>query len=180
MQELSSVFQWINEQPKDCVVLVKGKPNSPYYWNGLIPAFTHCNIYNSAEVFSLLPTERIYHNYLTYLFFNGVSADGIEEYLQNHAEDAKRYLFTHWKEIYGVTQFPDFIESALAEKKAKIPVLYREYLTSDMRAQLQTYKLNYILVEGELLGPVADFVDHFPRVFMTGDISIYEFNFPQK
>jgi len=55
VQSYVSIFDWLNEKEKDCVVLVINETSEGgYNLAGLVPAFTHCNTYNSNWVFSLM------------------------------------------------------------------------------------------------------------------------------
>jgi len=142
LQSYGGVFAWLNNQPKDCVVLTLDETNKAYNLNGLIPAFTHCNIYAANWV---ARPDRAYDSYLTLLRLRGVMGNDVDEYLRQHKYEATTYLFSNWKSLFGIQQFPDVSDPALAEKIHKIPQDYKQFMQQDFRAALSKYRLDYIL-----------------------------------
>ncbi|PIR92509.1 hypothetical protein COU01_01485 [Candidatus Falkowbacteria bacterium CG10_big_fil_rev_8_21_14_0_10_44_15] len=142
LQSYGGVFAWLNNQKKDCVVLTLDESNGAYDLNGLIPAFTHCNIYSANWV---ARPDRAYDSYLTLLRFKGVTEGDIGEYLQQHRREALAYLFSNWKSLFGIQQFPDVSDPKLEEKIKTIPHDYQQFMRQDFSEALNKYRLDYIV-----------------------------------
>ncbi|MEK7566765.1 MAG: hypothetical protein AAB527_01365 [Patescibacteria group bacterium] len=174
LQSRATLFDWLNRKDKDCVVLVANQPVNSHDLNGLISAFTHCNTYNYNWIFSLMPDDRIYHNYLVRLFFNGATSETIQDYLGSHKREAQNYLFSNWKGLYGVRQFPDFSDDILPERLKKIPDDYRRFLVRDVSAELKKYRLDFILSTGPLAEPVKKQLPTIKLIEEINDYFIYQ------
>lgn len=155
LQNSRPLFDWLNAQEKDCVVLQAGGGEGPGGFDNIIPAFTHCNLYDSSWVFSLLPEERIRHNYLVRLFLKGVTPETVDAYLVENQHEARGRLYTNWKGLYGVLQFPDFADDALPARIAAIADEYRRFYAPDMTAALKKYRLDVIISAAPLPESVA-------------------------
>jgi len=143
-QQLRELYDTLNATSGPCVVLETGKPQDSSFDNA-IPAFTHCDLYDSPWVFSLVPEERIIHNYFVRLFLNGVTAESIDAYLAEHEDDARGRLFTNWKGVFRVHEFPDFGDPMLEERLAKLPEMYRAFLDQDPVSEINEYQLDYVV-----------------------------------
>lgn len=172
IQSFAPVFAWFNEQPKDCVILVNNKTRV-YNLTELLPAFTHCNVYDSYTVYLLMPDERIYHNTLVNLRLKGVSAEGIEAYMKANETDMRVRLASNWQGIFGITEFPDFYDHALDQRMREFPENYKEFLRKDFGAELRKYKLDYILSVGPLDKPVIKQLPNIKLVWQQEDTYIY-------
>ncbi|OHA20365.1 MAG: hypothetical protein A2849_01145 [Candidatus Taylorbacteria bacterium RIFCSPHIGHO2_01_FULL_51_15] len=178
LQSKASLFDFLNRRERDCVVLVADRAAESYTLHGLIPAFTHCNTYNSNWGYSLMPDERIQHNYLVYLLMRGVTAEGVEAYVHNNEGDARGYLFSNWKGLYGIRDFPDFSDTVTEERLAKIPEIYRAFLEKDITQELRKYRLDYLLFEGK---PTAELLQRLDisssaPIFEEGGVFVYAFS----
>ncbi len=175
LQNYSALFDWLNRQEKDCVVLAVSE------WDGLssfdyaIPAFTHCNLYEATAALSLMPEERILHNYFTLLFLKGVTAQNIEDYMAGNKQEPRTRLAANWKGIYNVKDFPDFSDEKLEKRLAELPQNYRDFLKKDFKSELSRYRLDYVLIQGEVPAQVADFVKNLAVLYESGDIRVYGF-----
>lgn len=149
-QSYVPVLQWFNKQEKDCVVFVNETNERASLVAGLIPAFTHCNVYASTWVHSLMPTERSYHSYFATLRLREVSPNTIDQYVKENRNEAVGYLFSNWKGLYNSPDFPDFSDPLLEQRIAKFPEQYRAFSKKDFRNELEKYRLDYILSFGEL------------------------------
>lgn len=174
LQSYQSVFDWLNKQPTDCVVFVLEDRNKLYTLNKLIPAFTHCNIYISPVVYTLVQSERRHDGYLALLRLKGVTADTIEAYLaeaENRGE-ATGYFFSNWAGLHGAPQFPDVQDRILEERLEKLPKEYRQFMEEDFTTVLRRYRLDYIVSIGPLRESVAaqlpqiEFIDVFNGVYV--------------
>lgn len=172
LQSYSSVFQWFNKKPKDCVVLVNDDEEY-YLLNNLLPTFTHCNVYVSTEVFLLMPSERIYHNYLVHLRLKGVSSKDIEDYVAENIAEARSYLFTNWEGAHGTPEFPDFFDFELRDRIKKLPQDYRQFMKKDFREELDKYRLDYIMSINPLYDSVVAQLDGLKLEHQDNDVFIY-------
>jgi len=176
LQNYGAVFDWLNTQPKDCVVLVRENLEQPHTLNGMIPAFTHCNFYAYNWTFSLMPEERIYHSYLVNIRLQGVFGDEAEAYVAHHQGEARTYLFSNWKGLYGVPLFPDFSDEKLPMRLQQLPDDYRAFLQKDFKTELQKYRLDYILSEDEPLSENLINELAVTLVFNTDTLFVYRFS----
>src|SRR3989338_4469183 len=137
VQSYAPVFNWFNQQEKDCVVLVSAAREQFIELSGMILAFTHCNIYANTWVYSLMPEERRYHSYLVNLRFRGVSADGIDEYLKKNNSEMRTYLSSNWVGLYEHSVFPDFEDLKLSKRAERLPNDYRQFLDKHLTTKLK-------------------------------------------
>ncbi|MBI1974867.1 MAG: hypothetical protein HYS57_00730 [Parcubacteria group bacterium] len=168
IQDARPLFDWLNSLPKDCVVLQAGNGDGPGGFDNIIPAFTKCNLYDSLWVFSLLPEERIRHNYLTRLFFKGVTAETIEKYLQDNRHEARGRLYANWKGLYGVPDFPDFSDEGLSARIDAFADDYRHFYGQNMTSALRKYRVDVILSSVPL---TEEITKRLPTIKMVAEIS---------
>ena len=172
-QKYRTLIDWLNKQEKDCVILISANNNKKYILDGLIPEFTHCNVYNSSWVFSLMPQERVRHNYFVRIFFNGATSQNIEQYLSEHQSEARAYLFSNWKGLYRVPHFPDFTDATLEERLKKIPEDYRRFVAGDWQTELKKYRLDYIASVGPLPQQIIDRLGVVTLQFQSNNVFLY-------
>ena len=177
LQTHALLFSWLNRQKRDCVVLVNETSEEMAHLNTLIPAFTHCNRYASSELVSLAPPDRNINQYLALLRLRGVSGEDIEDYLRERRSEAVGYMYSNWQGLFGVKDFPDFRDELLTERLREFPALYRAFLTHDFRAELQKYKLDYILSDAPLPERIAAQFPELRSVFKSGGNIIYSFGY---
>ena len=175
LQSYTSLFDWLNEQEKDCAVLIGNTPDDVPNLDVLILAFTHCNLYNSNMVASFLPDERVYHSYFIHLFFSGVTSDNIGQYVRKNENEVRGHLSTNWKSLYGVKDFPDFQDTELKERIENLPRDYKVFLSDGLKSGLDKYRLDYILVSKPLGGEAALFVADFDKVFEGNGVVIHSY-----
>lgn len=176
LQSRAPLFDWLNKKERDCVVLVvEPRPSGRYGLEGLIPAFTHCNTYNSTWVYSLMPDERIAFNYLVHLFFQGVTPLTRDAYLKSYPQEPQGRLFSNWKGLYGVSDFPDFSDHLLAERTQQIPPAYQKFFAQDIKRELKQYRLDYIVSEGPLTPALFAKLGNPPVVYQDPIFSVYSF-----
>ncbi|MDO8592385.1 MAG: hypothetical protein Q7R92_01260 [bacterium] len=171
LQVYGPLFDWLNLQPKDNVVFV----NNSDFLNGLVPAFTHSNVYSSTFAYNLIDPNRRHDSYLARIRLKGVTAEEFDEYLKQNRHEAVGYLFSNWKVLYGIKQFPDFSDPLFEEKIKKLPEDYRKFYAKDFRQALSKYRLDYILSVGPLSDKVQADLGGVTEVFRSGDILIYNF-----
>ncbi|OGF14633.1 hypothetical protein A3I35_02015 [Candidatus Falkowbacteria bacterium RIFCSPLOWO2_02_FULL_45_15] len=175
LQEYGAVFAWLNEREKDCVVLVIDDSNDMYNLVGLVPAFTHCNVYSSTWAYNLLDPARRYHSYLILLRMKGVTSDTIEAYLADNQPEVVSNLFTNWKDVHGAPQFPDFSTTTLAESLQRLPDDYRNFMRRDFADALRAYRLDYIVSVGPLREQVAAQLPQIEFINKFNDVYVYQF-----
>ena len=149
-QAYAPVLRWLNAQEKDCVVFVNETDGRASVLAGLIPAFTHCNVYASTWVHSLMPTKRSYHSYFAALKLREVPPDTINQYIKENGSEIVGYLFSNWKGLYNSPDFPDFSDPELEQRIKEFPEQYQEFSKKDFRNELEKYRLDYILSFGTL------------------------------
>lgn len=173
MQNYAPLFDFLNEREKDCVVFVNETSPEMSELNTLIPAFTHCNRYSSTELFALIPEERGPNGYFSLLRLRGISSSEIDEYLKTHRSEAAGYLYSNWKGLFGVKDFPDFSDPLLPERLAAFPKRYREFLEKDFKTELLRYRLDYILSSVPLGTKTLTELHGLKRVFKQGNLTLY-------
>ncbi|MDO8564795.1 MAG: hypothetical protein Q7R88_02250, partial [bacterium] len=173
LQSRALLFDFLNVQVKDCVVLVDESSEEMSRLNTLIPAFTHCNVYSSTELFALIAPDRGFYNYAARLRLRGITPNSIDSYLSAHERQAAGYLYSNWQGLFGVKDFPDFTDALLPERLAAFPKEYRDYAAGDFKAQLGRYRLDYILSDGPLLPQVARELPQLQKIFDKDGIILY-------
>ena len=143
-------------------------------FNFLIPAFTHCNTYSSNDIFSIMPDERAYHAYLSNLAFRDVPTFDIKKFVNNNLVEARDYLFSNWKGLYGSPDFPDFRDPKLEKRIRELPENYGEFIKKDIREELGKYRLDYILSFGELESNLVQSMK-LSKIYAANGIIIYSF-----
>jgi hypothetical protein len=175
LQEYGPALDWLNRQPNDCVVLVEDETNNLYNLNGLVPAFTHCNVYGSTWAYNLLSPERMHYSYLVLLRMKGVTAETIEDYVGQNRLEAVVHLFPNWKSLYGIKQFPDFVDTKLEERLKKLPDNYRQFVKEDFTSELNKYRLDYVLFLGPPKEEVLKQLPLLKLIWQKENIYIYDF-----
>lgn len=174
LQHYGALFTWLNAQESDCVVLQTSLEEHTGL-DHLIPAFTHCNLYDSTSLYSLLPEERILHNYLVRLYFRGVDPNAVEEFIHTSDSSARDYLSSNWKGVFGVTDFPDFSDPLFEERLKAFPQLYREFTEKDFATELKKYRLDYIVIKGMPSTNAENLVRNRDVLYSDNDFRVYRF-----
>ncbi|MBI2627861.1 MAG: hypothetical protein HYW71_00285 [Candidatus Niyogibacteria bacterium] len=175
-QSYVEIFNWLNSRKKDCVVLVRQNGREASKIEGLIPAFTHCNVYASSWIYTLMPSDRPQFNYMVILRLNGITGEEIDRYMAEHKGQENGYLFSNWKGLYGVKDFPDFSDSLLAEQSKQFSENYKAFMKKDFRAELERYKIDYILSLGPLDELMSSSLRDVHEIFKMKNVFIYSFN----
>lgn len=166
-QKYADIFDFFNKNAlKDCVVLTNEKE---ILWSELIPAFSHCNVYISAERFVIASPYRFYHNYLVLLRMRGIQAEEIEEYVRKHRAEALSFLNYRLQVTLGFPD-PDF-EQALK----RLPADYVAFLKKDFLSELKKYRLDYVLSVDPLSAQVERSLPGIRDVFQSGRVHVYTF-----
>lgn len=174
LQRYGALFASLNAQKGDCVVLQTDLEEYMGF-DHLIPAFTHCDLYDSSSVYSLLPEERILHNYLVRLYFRGVHPDTIEDFLQRPDSGSRDFLSSNWKQVFGVTAFPDFSDLLFDERLKAFPERYREFTKKDFATELKKYRLDYIVIKGTPSTNAENLVRNRDVLYSDNDFKVYRF-----
>jgi len=179
LQQVRDVFDWVNDREKDSVILVLEEDSIEWNINGLIPAFTHCNIYIENGISTLIPFDRIYHNLLSLIRLKGTGSDDIEQYVLENEPELKKYLFSNWKETYNYQKFPDFKSTVMHDRIKKLPEDYTEFIKKDFYEELKKYKIDYVLIKGpnNIDNRVLDLLPNLKieKEFEIQNIRIYSF-----
>ncbi|MDP2709102.1 MAG: hypothetical protein Q8O93_03590 [bacterium] len=175
MQAYGPLFDWLNSQPKDNVVFVLDESNNFYNLNGLVPAFTHSNVYSSTWAYNIIDPNRIYDSFLSWLRLKGVEANQIDEYLKQNPGDAVAYLFSNWKTWHHVKLFPDISDPLFEERLKQFPENYRKYYALDFRQALKKYRLDYIVAAGDLKENVKKQLPGLKLIQNFNGVRVYQF-----
>lgn len=176
LQSYKPVFDWLNSQENDSVVLVKIDNKEKFeILNGLIPAFTHANIYASIWAYNLMVPDRIHHSFLTILRLRGVASENIEEYLQKNKGEAVEYLSSNFKGVFSLKDFPDFSDTILQERLKSFPAEYQKFASKNFKTELKKYRLDYIVSEGELNKKTKDLLPELQFIENLDNIYLYKF-----
>lgn len=176
LQSVAPLLDWLKDQKEDCVVMVKETDTSGhslnFSLNFLIPAFTRCDTYSSNALFSIMPDERQYHNYLANLALDEIPIYDIEKFVSNHTASARDYLYSNWKGAYGVEDFPDFEDDKLWNRIDVIPEEYKKFIDEGLRDKLKKYRLDYIVSGVALSQNMVDKLS-LELVFKTDNLFLY-------
>lgn len=150
-QRSAGALAWLRENaPKECSVFAI---ESFDLLARMVPAYTHCNTYETIYVFVGLPRERIVHNYFMHLRFMGLTAKNAPSYFATHTDEFRVLLFSDWEELFWHNGNP-WLESIsdrpqVFEKYTALgPVLSKEYqanLKKDFLQELKQYALQYVI-----------------------------------
>ncbi len=137
-QHYADLIYWLNKKAiPECVVLTEDR----FYLTHAIPAFTRCNVYVSDYWSFLLPSERIYHNYLVALRLQGISETTIDAYLKDAYPNTLVYFLG--TEVMGkLIQYEDyhvFLERIASD--------YKNFLQKDFLSEIKRYRIDYLMVE---------------------------------
>jgi hypothetical protein len=142
-QQESPAIEWLNTNaPADCVVLLAN------YIDDLepkIPAYTQCNLYDPQWLFSGVPQERTQHDFFIRLWLQGVSGTDAKSYLLAHDTEVRAYFYDNWAEYFG-----SGVDPWVQNKIATLVPEYQQFLQSNIKTELQQYRLDYILSDGPL------------------------------
>ena len=143
MQNIVPIFNWLNNNTaKDSVILVVNDKHEKYAKQ--LMAFTNNNLYAGSFIFTLMPQERITHNYMVDLKMQGVAPKKLKQYISHNLVMHKHYFggLTDWKN----TQ----ITKKYLRDKDIVLNLYPEFYKQNLYTELKKYRLNYILSKDKL------------------------------
>ena len=174
------ILSWLGKNKGPCVVLPVGETEQI---NSYITALTHCDVYFTHYTFIGIPEERIVHNELVNMVFQGVSRGEAEEYLSNHEERIRAVLFRDWVDLFRHSS--DEWLASISDRdeidlwvKSKIKELAKEYgkfSEQDFRTTLLKYRLDYVLhdKEGKIPFDIKQF-QFLEKVYEDERFIIYE------
>jgi hypothetical protein len=137
-QREAEIFTWLNEeQPKDCVVVVKEDRER---FTRQVPAFTHCNVYVSSWTFSGVPLERVEHNFFIHLRLLGVASEDARAFMLANPDLVRLAYFEDWNQVFETTT-DDWL---LARIDEAVPE-YQAFLEGDAAEQLRTYRADVLI-----------------------------------
>ncbi|MFH1582993.1 MAG: hypothetical protein ABIB72_01595 [Candidatus Falkowbacteria bacterium] len=175
LQLYKPALEWLNKQEKDSVVLVKIDDRlKNRMLNGLIPAFTHANIYASNWSYNITESDRMHFSYLTNLRLIGITPDKINKYLEENRGEARGYLFSNWKGLYGLKDFPDVTDPFLEARIKQFPRDYQEFMAKDFLEELKKYRLDYLLSDSPLSQDAIKQFGNTKLAFSSNNIYIYD------
>ncbi len=148
-QQIAPVFGWLNRNAApDCVVAV------PDFTSRLaegIPAFTACNLYLSANVFSgAIPESRLLQGYLVTLRLRGIDREHVRTYLGAHEGEVRSLFFGNLLQIFE-TKHDEWI----AQKTEWVATAYEAFLTRPFLPEIKRQKIDYIISDAALSSEVV-------------------------
>lgn len=161
-QKYAGVFDWINKNAgKDCVILTSER----LFLTKALTIYTRCDTYLSDFASFVMPTDRLWHNYLVYLRLIGVGAEEIDKYVEEKNGDILTYLYAAQPMAK-----PEFL---IENKKISLKMAndYKEFLKKDFLEELKKYKVDYFIIESQKNYP---FLKGLPLYF-SENFSIYSF-----
>lgn len=168
-QQLAPVFGWLNRNAEpDCVVVV------PDFASRLVegvPAFTSCNVYLSANVFSgAIPESRLLQGYLVSLRLRGVSREQARSYLEAHPGEIRSLFFENLTQIFE-TKRDDWI----VQKTEWVATAYEDFLLQPFLKELQRHKVDYIISDQVLSSDVIQMLGLRQDGPLLGRYAVYSF-----
>ena len=137
-QKYAEVFEWINKNAnKNCVILTGERQ---FLTKALI-IYTACDTYLSDFASFIMPTSRLWHNYLVYLHLFGVTEKKIDSYVEKENGDILVYLYAAQPMAK-----PEFLIKN-KEISLKMANDYKEFLKKNFVEELKKYKITHFLVE---------------------------------
>ncbi len=152
-QRYADALNWINENAvENCVVLVHEREER---LEKFIPAYTHCDLYDSTYVFFGIPRERIMHNYITRLRLFGVEEDELRNQMDTHELELRRYFFNDWVDMfYGNNDYWVQNTKTEEEKSAFLPQIKAEVIEAFEKSEKKTadellteYAITHIIID---------------------------------
>lgn len=172
LQKDAAIFSWLNSKaPKDCVVLTVEEIR-PREMALLIPAFTHCNVYQYlAWTVTGAPLARAEFNYLAYLRAKSVTDRNIDEYLLAHQEEIQAIYSRSEEEVTG-----DYIDEMLMNEASRsVAAEYKRFFKLDFMAELKKYRLDYVLVDKKFNEGIVRIIPGLKYIGEINDRYLYEF-----
>lgn len=168
-QSYGELFGWLQEKAnKDCVVYVHEEVEALARF---IPAYSSCNVYKTTSTFFGVPEERVLHNYLLDMQLKEVVPKDAATYLQAHESEVRGYFFEDWNQALMNTD-PEWLDKKVTELAAQ----YREFSKTDLKSNLQKYRLDYIVSETPLAPAVVRALPGLEEVAKAGEWHIYAFD----
>lgn len=164
-QRYVPLFTWLNQSSQKDTTVFVSLPMAH-----MIPAATHANVYYSSNaLYTLVPTERLLDAYLVYAFLEGVTREGIEEYLEVNRDDISGFAYGYaYRFQKGICTgcFPDEVIAGLARN-------YQHFSEQSFLAELKKYPVDYVVWDTK--NDPAWRVDHLGLEFVKSfdDIHVY-------
>lgn len=133
------LLSWLNiNAPRECVVMLRE-------WNEelerTIPGYSNCNVYSTQYVYSVVPPDRVLHNFVLRMRLLEVDPQKAEEYLYADENDVRGYFFENWGQLYMSTQGRD---AWLDAKVSMVANAYRESLKQSLDDEIRQYRIDYL------------------------------------
>lgn len=165
-QRYAPLIGWLNTKtPKDSTVFASTDITA------FLPAVTHNNVnYHGTGIYTLVSNERLFDQYLLYLYLDGVPKEDIRPYLEAHRNDISAFAFGYTYSFlpghcYGC--FPDSVIDDLIKKY--------ETISDDIFADvLRTYPIDYLVWDKQKNPAWQPDRFHFLRIAEFGDLIVYD------
>jgi len=142
LQGAMDVYDWLNENTKkDSVVL---SVTEDHRVNDYVTVYTENNVYFTRNIVSLIPTERLAHNYMVQLRFMEIAPQELDEYLNANTIGYRAHFG-------GIEDFKEIRATEIFEKNKNIvPDRYPEFYENNFLDELQRYRLDYVVADRDL------------------------------
>ena len=167
LQDYAPLFEWLNTNAKkDCVILISEDENAQL--SGLIPAFTSCNVYFTANLSGSVPLERVEHNFFVELRLHGISSSTVDQYLTDNEFVIKKYFYKDWVELFDPNK-----NARIESMFPTIANKYRVFIKNDFKEELEKYHIDYLIVRGNLDPSAQSALPGLRKVYSTGSTTIF-------
>lgn len=136
-QRYAPLIRWLNsDTEKDSVVFAH------HLITNVIVALTHNNVnYNGTVIYTLVPDERLFHEYLLYTYLDGVPTTSAREYFESQRNEISGFVYGYtYSFIPGVCYgcFPDTVIDELTAR-------YEQFTDEHFLAALAKYPVDYLV-----------------------------------
>jgi len=177
-QRYSPILEWLQKSGGEFCVVFPLETEERI--EKFITAYTQCDLYHSAYVFSNIPDDRILHNYILELRLLGIKKENIEVYLKNNPERIRRYFFDDWVNIFYLNNDP-WVQGTkdkgehdkfIQKETGRITLEFIRTANIPIAELLKEYLADFIIVDTKYTSD--DNISYlFPAVYSSNQIKIF-------
>ncbi|MCC6563604.1 hypothetical protein IT087_01795, partial [Candidatus Uhrbacteria bacterium] len=167
-QRYAQPLAWLREHATaPCVALVAERDE---LLTERIPAYTPCDVYSIAWVFSGVPEERVLHNFFTRMRLQGVLPEHARSWMETNPHEVRALFFRDWDDLFakGITDewFVQTVDGLVTG--------YAGFYEKDFHDEVAKYRLDYVILDGETPYYVLDAL-RLKSPEQVGSFQIYRF-----
>jgi hypothetical protein len=163
-QRYAPLVEWLHTQPKDRTVF------ADYDLTNFLPAITHQNVnYHGTSMYTLVPSERLLHQYLLYTYLDAVPTSSARAYFEAHRNEISAFVYAYtYSFVPGVCYgcFPDSVIDGMVAK-------YEQFNDSNFAGEIRKYPVDYIVWDRQKKPEWAPERFGFPFLVRFGDLFVY-------